>query len=1141
MNFTQRFEPVTRNRGKQLNTGRRVLVVLLIMAFAVAQTRLAFGGAERLYTIQVFATQDEKNAVAEVTRLRAYEQSAYLVKAAIAGKGLFYRVRLGRFATQQAAQGYAEALRNDHLITTFMVTGFAEITELAYGEAVQTTSSILKNTKSPQTTLPGKQTTLPGKPVADTQSKPVGLGKASPPPPYTAGVSPTNQADNHRQPVIAKLTSPVRPTPTGTNPVQPAPSVAAKITLTQQEVAPRIKLTVHTTSRLTLDEAIASLTVLDPRIVATELKDGRLLTLTALAQGETVIITDSKTGRRTLVIEVVPQPSKSVAEMSANAARRARASHASGSFSLFYSPSFNQSPDLLRQRFEYTQKLSKGSTLRTSGDWFKFFGAGGANRFSSLATNFGMGRLSFAISKTTSSLDLLDSQLEITPLSLHGYTMRGLHFSSTLAPNVRGLEIFGGLARPSPALFEGSEGYLAGALIPIQSNAAFRLRAGAIAIAPQGNQQLASGGVIWQSDVRFSPNDKTLVEGEVAYSKSELSWRSQISLRRGAFSLLGESLRLDGESPLVSIGAQSGARQANYLSLRWIPGKRFISTVSYNQVTYTPPAFTSRAALNNSSLFIGANFKIFNGSEIGLRFAEQNLEVTTSAVSSVLELKTQTAALTYNARFKKQWSNLLEARLTASQETSIGASVERGLSFREELRHAWARWTATAYANYNFNIPSLTGLVVRNASLLPPLVRQAYEADPVGFLSANRGLLASLLAGIELPETRSFDVGSRVQGIFSRYTLSGDVRYDGGQLLARARRNIFTTLSLNLRLDEANSIQLMAARSLLLSQQGTFLLTAAYTHRFGGGVKGFQFSELLGINEGQLQGRVFSDLNGNGQDEAQEPGIAGIKVQLNDKATAFTDARGRYHFSALETGDYTVAIRLLDLGIRQRASTATEQNFSITGKQHVTVNFGMISSGFISGRVFNDLLLSGGQSTNAAPGVAGVRLNLKPLDNSSNTEVQSRTVDASGLYDFSNLVPGNYLLEIDSSSVPPDFRLPTPQSWTIAVEPVKGHYQDVPLAAQRAISGIVFTDKDGDGIFNPQKDATVANAQVVCGGQAAQTNPNGGYLLRNLPAGKLTILVNLPDKGATGQAVIELGAEPVFLRALHIPLLSQRP
>ena len=51
------------------------------------------------------------------------------------------------------------------------------------------------------------------------------------------------------------------------------------------------------------------------------------------------------------------------------------------------------------------------------------------------------------------------------------------------------------------------------------------------------------------------------------------------------------------------------------------------------------------------------------------------------------------------------------------------------------------------------------------------------------------------------------------------------------------------------------------------------------------------------------------------------------------------------------------------------------------------------------------------------------------LDLCINSEPLIQIVDGSGLYEFRNLAPGKYILEIDSATLPEDFRLPVQMSW----------------------------------------------------------------------------------------------------------------
>ena len=65
------------------------------------------------------------------------------------------------------------------------------------------------------------------------------------------------------------------------------------------------------------------------------------------------------------------------------------------------------------------------------------------------------------------------------------------------------------------------------------------------------------------------------------------------------------------------------------------------------------------------------------------------------------------------------------------------------------------------------------------------------------------------------------------------------------------------------------------------------------------------------LASGTILGTKFNDLNGNGQRDAGEPGLAGWQITLQDDdgnvlATATTDGNGAYEFSSLEPGAYRV-------------------------------------------------------------------------------------------------------------------------------------------------------------------------------------------------------------------------------------------
>ncbi len=305
-------------------------------------------------------------------------------------------------------------------------------------------------------------------------------------------------------------------------------------------------------------------------------------------------------------------------------------------------------------------------------------------------------------------------------------------------------------------------------------------------------------------------------------------------------------------------------------------------------------------------------------------------------------------------------------------------------------------------------------------------------------------------------------------------------------------------------------------------------VTFGFTHRFGSDSGGFNFSKFLGLDKGKVSGRVYYDLNGNGQDDAGEPGASGLTVQLNEKRSIKTDADGRYQFSANE-GGYSISLISENLGVRLRATTVTQQNISLYSGKNQTVNFGLSDFGFISGRVFNDANPTGDAVKSGVQGLGEVKVSLR-----SGNFAAERTTGADGTYEFQNLRPGTYTFEIDTATLPANFRLPAQTSREIKIEPVRGIYFDIPIAAQRAISGFVFIDQDGDGKFNPQKDTPVAGASVRTDDNFTVSDNNGAYILRNLQTGKVRLRAR--SSAGTESAIIklELGAEPVTKREVNI-------
>ena len=126
---------------------------------------------------------------------------------------------------------------------------------------------------------------------------------------------------------------------------------------------------------------------------------------------------------------------------------------------------------------------------------------------------------------------------------------------------------------------------------------------------------------------------------------------------------------------------------------------------------------------------------------------------------------------------------------------------------------------------------------------------------------------------------------------------------------------------------------------------------------------------------GGLAGKVFEDLNLNGQHDAGEPGIPGVTVTLtkpdNSTVTATTDVNGDYAFPTLAPGTYTIT----ETDLAGYISTGdvdgpNDNKIVVTVPAGVTVtgrDFGDVELGSISGMVWNDANLNGVQDIGEGP------------------------------------------------------------------------------------------------------------------------------------------------------------------------------
>ncbi|EJL9296877.1 fibrinogen-binding adhesin SdrG C-terminal domain-containing protein [Staphylococcus pseudintermedius] len=190
--------------------------------------------------------------------------------------------------------------------------------------------------------------------------------------------------------------------------------------------------------------------------------------------------------------------------------------------------------------------------------------------------------------------------------------------------------------------------------------------------------------------------------------------------------------------------------------------------------------------------------------------------------------------------------------------------------------------------------------------------------------------------------------------------------------------------------------------------------------------QGFYQTETPTHNVGD---KVWEDLNKDGIQDQNEPGISNVKVTLKDADgnvvdTRTTDANGNYLFENVKEGDYTIEFETPEGYTPTVTGQGTADNDSNGTSTKVTVKDGddlTIDSGFtqvtpeppthnVGDKVWDDLNKDGIQDDNE-PGISDVKVTLKDADGNV---VDTRTTDANGNYLFENVKEGDYTIEFET-------------------------------------------------------------------------------------------------------------------------------
>ena len=293
-----------------------------------------------------------------------------------------------------------------------------------------------------------------------------------------------------------------------------------------------------------------------------------------------------------------------------------------------------------------------------------------------------------------------------------------------------------------------------------------------------------------------------------------------------------------------------------------------------------------------------------------------------------------------------------------------------------------------------------------------------------------------------------------------------------------------------------------------------------------------------GIARATIGDYIWDDLNGDGlQNDGTTP-LAGVTVSLyaDDGTTlldtAVTDADGLYSFT-VAPGDYVVDVDETTLAAGSVLTTANEPLpvTVVSGETFDSADFGYYTPATISDFVWVDTDGDGEQDITEA-GLAGVVVNLYDAADLT-TPIATTTAVAGGLYEFTGLTPGDYVVgfvapagdvftlqdatidQLDSDADPTT-------GLTATITLTSGEVEDTVdagLFTPIVISGTVLDDNQADGIQDGADVAivgirvelwedTTGDGVVDTMVAFTTTDANGDYTFADIPPGDYAIVVD---------------------------------
>ncbi len=544
-------------------------------------------------------------------------------------------------------------------------------------------------------------------------------------------------------------------------------------------------------------------------------------------------------------------------------------------------------------------------------------------------------------------------------------------------------------------------------------------------------------------------------------------------------------------------------------TLRW--NERLTAVVGL-QHSASPPTGLTRVSGNSTNVSPGVNLRLTRNQQVALTYTFQESEL---AAGSRRWQRTNRYQGVLQSLFGRVSNTLMVESSHRRDDSQSG--TQRDFTARELATIPFGAG-ALSFGFSHFRAgPTALARARARYSLLDPVYQQWIETDPSGFRYADlpeslQEILKEFLpTNTELHAGASFHVGRRLT-----VAPRASVTFQSEGLPGSRGRSENLGYSLNYQITPSTQLQSSLTEMLLLNAAGGRMTRARVVtfgvHRtFTGGAR---FLALRG-DRGVIQGRIYRDMNVDGVPGDGEPGLGGIRVELEGHGTTTTDAGGRYVFARLGRGTYRLRVPLSQFTTPVRVTSPTDVSVDLVEDKSAVVNVGVVNFARVMGDVFNDYRLDGARQP-GAPGLQRVRLTLEGPPGRYAVET-----DSNGQFEAREVLPGEYILRLEPDSLPPGYR-PPEAPLPVSVRPTSTVLVETPVRALRSVAGRVLfqppappSGETAAGV--PEAGAAMgghspglralAGVRVSAGGVVATTDAEGRFLLRDLPAGEQTLMV----------------------------------